>query len=136
MHRLKKSNPVILFLGSQRKGEWRDQRIPPSYPVVDLGQESWRTCSSKANYAEVHYYKVGICSHDTRFPNATPISKCVNKFYNATMTKKLATCKRALTLARAAPPAAARLGRALRPRGPGSQGFAGAGHGPLHRAAA
>lgn len=49
------------------------------------------------------------------------------------MTKRLATCKQALTLGWGTQPAAARLGPAL---GPGSEGFTRAGHGPLHRARA
>lgn len=61
-----------MFLCSQRKGEWRHQRIPPSYPVVDLGQESWRTCLSNANCAKVPNYDGGIRPSLHQLPPPTP----------------------------------------------------------------
>ena len=80
MHMLKKE--AILsscFSAAKGRGEWRDQRIPPSYPVVDLGLQCWRTCSSNANYAKVHKDEVG--SVLAPIPHTqTPSSKCANTF--------------------------------------------------------
>lgn len=75
MHMLKKEGvKSSSFPRSQRKGEWKDQRIPPSYPVVDLGQESWRTCLSNTNCAEVHNYEVRTHPHRTNLHPRPPVS--------------------------------------------------------------
>lgn len=105
---------------------------PPSYPAGDLGQESWRTCLSNTNCARSSELRGRNPSSPHHRPTRIhlPIGMCGNTSQNAAMTKKLATCKRALTLGRGARAPVTRLGPAL---GPGGQRFARAGHGPLHR---